>query len=91
MLFPGAPTSCDKEINFEITFAALYFYLHELKKCVAGFLKSYFKLEIFYYIYKYIYFIIYKYINFVLRGVFFSRFVQLKGSFSDQKKNSGEI
>ena len=46
MLFPEAPTSCDKEINFEITFAALYFYLHELKKCVADFLKSYFKLEI---------------------------------------------
>ena len=28
---------------------------------------------------------------FVLRGVFFSRYVQLKGSFSDEKNISGEI
>ena len=31
--------------KFEIIFAALYFYLYELKKCLR-FLKSYFKLEI---------------------------------------------
>ena len=28
---------------------------------------------------------------FVLRGVFFSRYVQLKSSFSDEKNISGEI
>ena len=28
---------------------------------------------------------------FVLRGVFFSRFVQLESSFSDEKSNRGEI
>ena len=28
---------------------------------------------------------------FVLRGVFFSRYVQLKNSFSDEKNISGEI
>ena len=28
---------------------------------------------------------------FVLRGIFFSRYVQLKSSFSDEKNNSGEI
>ena len=28
---------------------------------------------------------------FVLRGAFFSRYVQLKSSFSDEKKISGEI
>ena len=42
-----------------------------------GFLKSYFKLEI---------------INiFVFRGVFFSRYFQLKSSFSDEENISGKI
>ena len=31
--------------NFELIFAALYFYIYQLKKCLR-FLKSYFKLEI---------------------------------------------
>ena len=33
MLFPKAPVSCFKK-NFELIFAALCFYIYELKKCV---------------------------------------------------------
>ena len=36
MLFSEAPASCDKR-NFEIIFAALYFYFYELKKRVSHF------------------------------------------------------
>ena len=71
MLFPKAPASCDKK-NFGIIFAALYFYLYELKEL--RYLKFYFKLEIV-----------------VFRGVFFSRYIQLKTSFPDEKNISGEI
>ena len=58
------------EENFEIIFATLYFYLYELKK--------------FYQIFK----ILSQtgHVNiFVLRGVFFSSYVQLKNSFCDEK------
>ena len=36
LLFPKAPPSPGKK-KFEIIFAALYFYLYELKKCVSDF------------------------------------------------------
>ena len=36
MLFQKAPASCGKK-KIKITFAALYFYSYELKKCVSDF------------------------------------------------------
>ena len=59
VLFRKAPASSSKK-NIEIIFAALYFYLYGLKKCVSD-------------------------------CFFFSRYVQLKSSFSDEKNISGEI
>ena len=41
LLFPEAPTYCDKK-SFEIIFAALYFHFYEPKKCVSDFLKNVF-------------------------------------------------
>ena len=68
-------TSCGKK-NFEIIFTAVYFYLYLLKK-VSEIFKILFQTGD---------------INiFVFRGVFFSRYVQLKSSFSDEKNISGEI
>ena len=56
--------------NFELIFAVVYFYIYELKKCVSGFQKLFQTGNI----------------NiFVFRSVFFSRHVQLKSSFSDEK------
>ena len=69
MLFPKTQASCAKK-KFEIIFAALYFYLYELK--VSQVFKILFQtgdINIF-----------------VLRDVFFGRHVQLESSFSDQKK-----
>ena len=75
MLFPKAPTSCCKKKN-GLIFAALHFYIYELKKYVSDF-KIFFQTGD---------------INiFVLRGVFVSRYVQLKSSFSQEKNISGEI
>ena len=59
--------------NFELIFVALYFYIYELK-----FVSQIFN----------ILFQIGDINIFVLRGVFFSRYVQLKSSFSDEKKTS---
>ena len=62
--------------NFELIFAALYFYIYELKN-VSQIFKILIQTGD---------------INiFVLRGVFFSKYVQLKGSFSYETKISGEI
>ena len=36
LLLPEAPASCCKK-NFELIFAALYYSIHELKKCVSDF------------------------------------------------------
>ena len=59
--------------NFELIFAALYFYVYELKS-VSQIFKILFQTGD---------------INiFVLHGVFFSRYVQLKSSFSDEKSSS---
>ena len=59
--------------NFELIFAALYFYVYELKS-VSQIFKILFQTGD---------------INiFVLHGVFFSRYVQLKISFSDEKSSS---
>ena len=74
MLFPKAPTYCCKKI-FGIIFAALYFYIYELKNCISDFEILFQTGDI---------------NNFVLRDVFVSKYVQLKTSFSDEK-NSGEI
>ena len=75
MLFPKAPVSSGNK-NFEIIFAALYFCLYELKKYVSDFL---------------ILFQIGDINILVPRGVFFSRYVELKSSFSEGKNISGEI
>ena len=58
---------------FHIIFAALWFYLYELKKYVSDFknLISTGDINIF-----------------VLRGVFFSRYVQLKSSISNEKTSA---
>ena len=62
MLFPKAGTSCCKK-KFGLIFAALYFYIYELKKCVSDFKILFQNGDI----------------NiFVLRGVFVSIYVQLK-------------
>ena len=57
-------------------FAALYFYIYELKS-VSQIFKILFQTG--------------DIKTFVLLGVFFSRYVQLKRSFSDEKSISGEI
>ena len=62
--------------NFELIFAALYFYIYELKN-VSQIFKILFQTGD---------------INiFVLRGVFVSRYVQIKSSFSGEKNISHEI
>ena len=64
------------KIFFELIFAAMYFYIYELK-IVSQIFEILFQTGV---------------INiFVLRGVFFSKYVQLKSSFSDEKNISGEI
>ena len=74
MLFPKAPTSCCKE--FWTNFCCIVFYINELKKCVSHIFKSLFQTGD---------------INlFIVRGVFFSRYLQLKSSFTDKKKKSKE-
>ena len=74
MLFPKTQASCAKK-KIEIIFAALYFYLYELK--VSQVFKILFQTGD---------------INiFVLRDVFFSRYVQLESSISDEKNISVEI
>ena len=60
----------------ELIFAALYFYIYELKNCVSDFK---------------ILFLTKNMNILVLRGVYFSRYAQLKISFSDEKNISGEI
>ena len=57
-------------------FAALYFYIYELKSVSQNFKILFQTGDI---------------KTFVLLGVFFSRYVQLKRSFSDEKNISGEI
>ena len=75
MLFPKAPASCCKKI-------LNYFLLH----CTSIFMSSKSVSQIFKILFQT------GDINiFVLRGVFFSRYVQLKSSFSDEKIISGEI
>ena len=75
MLFPEAPASCDKEILKQ-------FLLHCTSICMSPkSLSQIFK----------ILFQTGDINNFVLRGVFFSRYVQLKSSFSHEKTISGEI
>ena len=75
MFFPEAPASCDKEILKQ-------FLLHFTSTCMSS--KSVSQ------IFK-ILFQTGDINNFVFRGVFFSRYVQLKSSFSDKKPISGEI
>ena len=75
MLFPKAPASCGK--NF-----LKWFSLH----CTSFWMSSKSVSQIFKILFQT------GDINiFVLRGVFFSRYVQLKSSFSDKKNISGEI
>ena len=75
MLFPKAPTSCCKE--FWTNFCCIVFYINELKKCVSHIFKSLFQTGD---------------INlFIVRGVFFSRYLQLKSSFTDKKKNQRKV
>ena len=63
-------------LRAELIFAALYFYIYELKKCVSDFYNLFHTWDI----------------NiFLLRGVFFSRYIQLKITFSDEKNISGKI
>ena len=70
MLFPKAPTSSCKE--FWTNFCCIVFYINELKKCVSHIFKSLSQTGD---------------INLlIVRGVFFSRYVQLKSSFTDKRK-----
>ena len=63
--------------KFELIFVAMYFYIYELKKYVSDSYKILFQTGD---------------INiFVLRGVFFSRYVQLKSSFSGEENIRREI
>ena len=63
--------------NFWTNFCCIVLLYHWAQKLCLRFLKSYFKLEI---------------LNiFVLRCVYFSRYVQLRSSISDEKSISGEI
>ena len=71
MLFLKALAFCGKKVIF----AALCFYLYELKKCVSDFQNLIQNGDI---------------NNFVLRCVFVSRFVRLKSYFPDER-DSGEI
>ena len=70
MLFPKASASCGKKKN-ELIFPAWYFYLYELKS-ISWIFKILFQTGD---------------VNiFVLLGIFFSKYVKLKSSFSDEKK-----
>ena len=71
MLFPEGPAPCDKNIlnSFLLYCTSIYM----ISKSVSKILKIYFKLEILIFLF------------FVLHGVSFSRYVQLKSSFSDKK------
>ena len=75
MLFPKAGTSCCKK-NFGLIFAALYFYIYELKKCVSDFKILFQNGDI----------------NiFVLRGAFISRYVQLKNVSCEIRDTLGKV
>ena len=75
MLFPQAQASCSKII-------LNHFFVH----CTSIFMGSKSMSQIFKMFFQTVDINI-----FVLRGVFFSRYVQLKSSFSDEKNISGEI
>ena len=69
MLFPKAPAFGCKKA-FELIFTALYFYIYELKKCVSDFENLISN---------------WRYYYFCPLWRLFSRYVQLKSSFSDKK------
>ena len=75
MLFLEAPASCDKDILKQFLLNCTYFCMS--LKSLSQIFKISFQTE--------------DINNFILRGVFFSRYVQLKSSFSDEKNISGEI